>query len=256
MDLYRVLIGAYFAAYENKDRAAVENLLAEDFTFSSPVDDRIDRAHYFKRCWPFHRRVKEFRIEKLVADDEEAFVRYEVVTTRGATFRNVESFIIEAGKIRHIEVYFGNDTANAVREVEIADVVEAWAEGIRKKDVDAVAKCVVEEPVEFALAPPLQADKPLREDLAEWFATFDGSIGYEIRDLVISATGDIAWCHAFSRLLGMKTDGERVDLWFRLTLGLKRCADEWKIAHAHESVPFLMDGSGKAALDLKPPKKA
>jgi PhnB protein len=255
MDLYRVLIGAYFAAYENKDRATVENLLAEDFTFSSPVDDRIDRARYFKRCWPFNRKVKEFRIEKLVADGEEAFVRYEVVTTKGATFRNMEAFIIEAGKIRHIEVYFGNDTANAVRESEIADVVEAWSEGIRQKDVDAVARCFVQEPVGFSLAPPLQMDKPLRDDLAEWFATFDGPLGHEVRDLVISANGDIAWCHALNRLLGMKTDGERTDLWFRLTLGLKRCGDEWKIAHAHESVPFLMDGSGKAALDLEPPKK-
>jgi ketosteroid isomerase-like protein len=254
MDLYRVLVAAYFAAYENKDRAALENLLAEDFTFSSPVDDRIDRARYFERCWPFSQQAKEFRIEKLLADDEEAFVRYEAVTTKGTAFRNIETFTIEAGKIRHVEVYFGSDTADSVRESEIAAVVEAWAEGIRQKDVDAVAKCFVEEPVGFYLAPPLQADEPLRENLAEWFATFDGPIGYEIRDLVISASGDIAWSHALNRLFGMKTDGERTDLWFRLTLGLKRCGDEWKIAHAHESVPFLMDGSGKAALDLEPPR--
>ena len=71
MDLYRVLIGAYLAAYENKDRAALENLLADDFTFSSPVDDRIDQDRYFKRCWPFSRQVQEFRLEKLLADEEE-----------------------------------------------------------------------------------------------------------------------------------------------------------------------------------------
>jgi ketosteroid isomerase-like protein len=252
MDLYRVLIGAYLAAYENKDRAALENLLAEDFTFSSPVDDRIDRSRYFKRCWPFSRQVKEFRLEKILADDEEAFVRYEAITKRGVAFRNIETFTIEEGKIRHIEVYFGNDTADSVRESEIADVVETWAEAIRQKDVDTVSKCFVGEPVGFYLAPPLQADEPLRENLTEWFATFDGPIGYEIRDLVISASGDIAWCHALNRLLGMKTDGERTDLWFRLTLGLKRCGGDWKIAHSHESVPFLMDGSGKAALDLEP----
>jgi ketosteroid isomerase-like protein len=254
MDLYRVLIGAYLAAYENKDRAALENLLADDFTFSSPVDDRIDRDRYFKRCWPFSRQVKEFRIEKLLADDEEAFVRYEAVTKNGTAFRNIETFTIQEGKIHHVEVYFGSDTADAVRESEIAKVVEAWAEGIRHKDVDAVARCFAKDPVGFYLAPPLQADEPLRENLAGWFATFDGSIGYDIKDLVISASGDIAWCHALNRLTGMKTDGERTDLWFRLTLGLKRIGDDWKIAHAHESVPFQMDGSGKAALDLEPAK--
>jgi ketosteroid isomerase-like protein len=254
MDLYRVLISACFAAYENKDRAALENLLADDFTFSSPVDDRIDRDRYFKRCWPFSQRVKEFRIEKILGDDEEAFVRYEAVTTNGSAFRNIETFTIEAGKIRHVEVYFGSDTDDSVRESEIAAVVEAWAEGIRRKDVDAVVKCFIEDPVGFYLAPPLQADEPLRENLTEWFASFDGPIGYEIRDPVISASGEVAWCHALNRLIGMKVDGERTDLWFRLTLGLKRLGDEWKIAHTHESVPFLMDGSGKAALELEPAK--
>lgn len=255
MDLYRVLTGAYFAAYENKNRAALENLLADDFTFSSPVDDRIDRDRYFERCWPFSEQVKEFRIEKILADDEEAFVRYEAVMKNGAAFRNIETFTIEAGKIRHVEVYFGSDTADSVRQSEIATVVEAWAEGIRQKDVDAVAECFAEDSVGFYLAPPLKADEPLRENLAGWFATFDGPVGYDIRDLVISASGEIAWCHALNRLTGIKTDGERTDLWFRLTLGLKRCGDEWKIAHAHESVPFQMDGSGKAALDLEPAKK-
>lgn len=255
MDLYRVLIGAYLAAYENKDRAALENLLADHFTFSSPVDDRIDRDRYFKRCWPFSRQVQEFRLEKLLADEEEAFVRYEAVTKNGRSFRNIETFTIQAGKICHVEVYFGSDMAGSVRESEIAAVVESWAEGIRHKDVSAVAKCFVEDPVGFYLAPPLQADEPLRENLAGWFATFDGPIGYEIRDLVISANGEVSWCHALNRLTGMKTDGERIDLWFRLTLGLKRVGDDWKIAHAHESVPFLMDGSGKAALDLEPATK-
>jgi PhnB protein len=33
---------------------------------------------------------------------------------------------------------------------------------------------------------------------------------------------------------------------------LRRENGEWSIVHEHESVPFLMDGSDKAALDLKP----
>jgi hypothetical protein len=27
---------------------------------------------------------------------------------------------------------------------------------------------------------------------------------------------------------------------------------QWKITHVHNSVPFAMDGSGRALLDLKP----
>jgi PhnB protein len=35
-------------------------------------------------------------------------------------------------------------------------------------------------------------------------------------------------------------------------LGLRQRRGAWRIVHAHESVPFLMDGSIKAAIDLKP----
>ena len=43
-----------------------------------------------------------------------------------------------------------------------------------------------------------------------------------------------------------------IDLWVRCTAGLSRRGGAWKITHQHTSVPFLMDGSFKAAVDLKP----
>jgi ketosteroid isomerase-like protein len=54
-------------------------------------------------------------------------------------------------------------------------------------------------------------------------------------------------------LSGTKTDGEKADVWwFRQTLCFRRSGGEWRIAHQHESVPFYMDGSYRAAVDLKP----
>ena len=41
-----------FETYQTRDREALEGLLADDFTFTSPYDDHIDRATYFVRCWP------------------------------------------------------------------------------------------------------------------------------------------------------------------------------------------------------------
>jgi len=38
---------ACYEAYVNKDRAAIEALVAGDFHFTSPLDNRIDRATYF-----------------------------------------------------------------------------------------------------------------------------------------------------------------------------------------------------------------
>jgi len=246
------LIRAVFRAYETKDRSAIEPLLAHDLTFSSPVDDHIDRSTYFQRCWPNSEYLDSFEIERLLVEGNEAIVRYKATTRDGRSFRNVECFTVGDGKIRHIEVYFGSDTAESVNDGEIKSVVAAWADGIRRKDVRSVADQFLPDSVGFYLAPPLVADTPHEENLADWFATFTGSIGHDLRDLTIAGSGDVAWGHALLHLTGTKTDGEQTDVWYRLTLGFRKVAGFWKIAHAHESVPFYMDGSDRAAIDLKP----
>lgn len=142
-------------------------------------------------------------------------------------------------------VQLGNDA-------RIKNLVTAWAEAIRTKDVAAVTRHFIGHPVNFSLAPPLQEDGSLRETLVDWFATFDGPLELELRDLQIFAGDRAAWCRALARLAGTKTGGEKSGLWFRMTMGFQKDGEAWKIAHLHESVPFLMDGSDKAALDLQP----
>jgi ketosteroid isomerase-like protein len=48
------------------------------------------------------------------------------------------------------------------------------------------------------------------------------------------------------------TSGKRVDLWTRATIGFRKIDGRWLVVHEHVSVPFHMDGSERAALDLKP----
>jgi ketosteroid isomerase-like protein len=96
-----------FEAYRKKDRELLENLLAEDFTFTSPYDDRIDKTAYFERCWPNSLRIKENTLEKILVEGDEAFVRYKCTTHDGKEFRNTEFFTLEGDKIRSVDVYFG-----------------------------------------------------------------------------------------------------------------------------------------------------
>ena len=67
-----------------------------------------------------------------------------------------------------------------------------------------------------------------------------------------SRGGDVAYAFGLQHMTGTKTDGEKVDLWFRATACFRREDGHWRITHMHNSVPFAMDGSGKALLDLKP----
>ncbi|MGF6228167.1 ketosteroid isomerase-like protein [Inquilinus ginsengisoli] len=140
-------------------------------------------------------------------------------------------------------------------KVEVRAVIEERAAALRRKDAKGfVARQAADYGLYslYSMGSPLAADQANVEDVEAWFASWQGQIGYEVRDLDIAADGDVAFCHGFARMSGTKTDGETVDLWFRLTLGLRRTAEGWVIVHEHESVPFYMDGSLKAAVDLKP----
>jgi ketosteroid isomerase-like protein len=101
------LVCASFSAYRSGDRDALEELLSDDFTFTSPVDDHIDRETYFERCWPNHETIDRHEIEKLFVEGNEAFVRYVAHKTDGKRFRNTELFTIEGDKIKAVDVYFG-----------------------------------------------------------------------------------------------------------------------------------------------------
>jgi ketosteroid isomerase-like protein len=101
------LIRGYYRAYETDDRAAVEAFLSPDFTFTSPLDDRIDRATYFVKCWPGHERIRAFHLAQLLVDADHALVRYDAVNNDGTGFQNVEHFVLDGHRATHIDVYFG-----------------------------------------------------------------------------------------------------------------------------------------------------
>jgi ketosteroid isomerase-like protein len=133
----------------------------------------------------------------------------------------------------------------------IHELIERWTHALRTKNANGVIACRLRRAVMYTLASPLVAVED-RNQLEQWFATWKGEIGSEHRDLEIAMGNEVAYAHGLAHMTGTKTDGEAVDLWFRQTLGFKKIGTSWKIAHEHASVPFLMDGSNKAALDLKP----
>ena len=98
---------AAYDAYVTKDRAALEALLARDFHFTSPLDNRLDRETYFRRCWPNSKVIEGFDFVHLVADADRVFVTYEGRNTDGHRFRNMEILTIRDQFIVEVEVYFG-----------------------------------------------------------------------------------------------------------------------------------------------------
>src|SRR4029453_13687327 len=92
-------IRGYFAAYKSGDRKHLEQALAEDFTFTSPYDDRVDKAPYLGGCWPKQNLISEHVIERIFEKGDEAFVLYRCVTTDGKEFCNTEFFTFKGDQL-------------------------------------------------------------------------------------------------------------------------------------------------------------
>jgi ketosteroid isomerase-like protein len=140
-------------------------------------------------------------------------------------------------------------------EIQITELLDTFAAALRAKDARAAMACYAQDVVAYDLAPPLRVEAAAMHTpdlLQQWFDTWSSPIVSEGHDLQIAVGGDVAYAHGLRHMTGTKMDGERVDLWFRATAGFRRERGQWKITHVHNSVPFAMDGSGRALLDLKP----
>jgi len=100
---------ACLKAYVEKDRAAIESMLADDYHFTSPIDNALDRTTYFKRCWPNSKAMEAFDFIYGAEFGDHALIVYEARTNTGKRFRNSEVHTIRDGKLIATEVYFGWD---------------------------------------------------------------------------------------------------------------------------------------------------
>jgi ketosteroid isomerase-like protein len=108
------IIRALFAAYIANDRKTVEDMLTEDFRFTSPYDDQIDKKTYFERCWRDTGWIERHELEKILVEGDATFVIYNCLAKGGKSFRNTELFAFEGDRIKRIDVYFGASYQNGV----------------------------------------------------------------------------------------------------------------------------------------------
>jgi ketosteroid isomerase-like protein len=144
------------------------------------------------------------------------------------------------------------ETKANIEEEAIIAMLMMHATALGKKDAKGALFDETDDSVEFSLAPPLVYHGKDEAGLQAWFDTWEGPIGSEMHDAKLTVGGDVAFWSGLLHMTGTKTDGTEVDLWYRQTLGLVKQGGRWMVAHQHASVPFAMDGSGLALLDLKP----
>ena len=105
-----------FTSYLSQDRDAAESLIADDFVFTSPQDDHIDRAAFFERCFPTAGRVRTQELLHVVpGDSDDVFVLYEYELLTGERHRNVEVLTVRDSKLVETQVFFGGNYSSVQR---------------------------------------------------------------------------------------------------------------------------------------------
>jgi ketosteroid isomerase-like protein len=141
----------------------------------------------------------------------------------------------------------------ASTQSEVNALLDGRSEAVRIKDLDRLMSFYSPDIVYFDIVPGLRytGSAELRPRFSEWFDAFEGSIGQEMRDLNVSASGDIAVAYMLIRASGTLKNGPDVGYWVRATSCCQRSDQRWLVTHEHVSIPVDFQ-SGSAVMDLVP----
>jgi ketosteroid isomerase-like protein len=101
------IIKEWYTAWEKRDWSLMTQILADGFTFSSPLDDHIKIDAVKERCWPNAGKIKTVDVQQLIINGDAVFVIANGYTTADKFFRNCDYFKLKDGKISSYECFFG-----------------------------------------------------------------------------------------------------------------------------------------------------
>jgi ketosteroid isomerase-like protein len=91
----------------------------------------------------------------------------------------------------------------------------------------------------FDVPPPMQSKgiEAYRKSWDLFFSWSDDPVVFDIKDIDITAGIDVAFVAALMRCARTEENGQRIELQFRLTIGLRKIDDQWTVLHEHHSIP-------------------
>ena len=131
----------------------------------------------------------------------------------------------------------GND--RTIDEIAIRDLVENWARAVRVRNLNGILANHSPDILMFDVPPPVQS-KGIEAYKKTWDLFFSWSRDFGVFDIVemdITAGNDVAFVTALMRCAGVEGNGNKIELEFRLTIGLRKIGDQWIVMHEHHSIP-------------------
>jgi ketosteroid isomerase-like protein len=124
-------------------------------------------------------------------------------------------------------------------EAAIRALVENWAKAVRSRNIDGILANHSADVLMFDVPPPLQS-RGIDAYKKTWDLFFSWSqdpVLFDFTEMNITAGSDVGFVTAVMRCAGREPNGERSDLEFRLTIGLRKIAGQWVVTHEHHSIP-------------------
>jgi uncharacterized protein (TIGR02246 family) len=144
-------------------------------------------------------------------------------------------------------------TNKAIDEAQIRQLVDSWVSSVHAQDIDGLMTHYAPDSLTFDIMPPLEhrGTDAYRKLWEQCFPYFQGAVGFEIRDLSITTSDDVAFSHSLNRMTGTTIKGEKIDNWMRVTVCYRKLDGKWKVVHEHVSVPIDVE-TNQALFDLQP----
>jgi ketosteroid isomerase-like protein len=134
-----------------------------------------------------------------------------------------------------------SELSSNTEKTRIKDLLEAWADAVRRHDLPAILAHHDPDMVMFDLPLPLQCRgiEAYKETWDLFFRYHKPGTAFDIQELAVTAGHDVAFAVAIMRC-GPNSSSNPADkdgFLFRLTVGLRKVEGHWLIAHEHHSEP-------------------
>jgi ketosteroid isomerase-like protein len=121
---------------------------------------------------------------------------------------------------------------NDSNETQIRELIENWAKSVREGDMDGVLARHTDDIVMFDVSPPQQIKGiDAYREIWEPFLSYAKG-GFDLSELKITASDNVAFCHALLRV------GDEKKPQVRLTMGFRKVRGKWLTSHEHHSSPI------------------
>ena len=125
-------------------------------------------------------------------------------------------------------------------EIAIRKLLEEWTRLTREGPQDEILKNHSDNVLIYDVLPPLKYESAAayRASWDEWQPDAQGDMQFELEDVKVTASPEVAYAHGLLQCGGTLPNGKAFQDTVRATFCLRKTNGGWKVFHQHISKPY------------------